>query len=66
MPICTMRSAGNIGSTPAKPVSSGGPWPAMMPTGIPWMLPDGDELAVLKSACASSQNSASGLRRCAQ
>ena len=38
----------------------------MMLTGMPWMLPDGEELATLKSACASSQNTASGRRRAAQ
>ena len=60
MPICTMRSARSIGAKPASPTSSRGPWPAMTLTGMPWRLPDGDELATLKSACASSQNIASG------
>ena len=66
MPICTILSAPSIGVRAASPVSSAGPCPQITATGIPWMFPDGDDDATLKSECASSQNIASVLPCSAQ
>ena len=54
------------GALPPSSVSSRGPLPHRHATGMPWTLPDGVIVLVLKSACASSQRMRSFLPRSRQ
>ncbi len=47
------------GTCPPIPVSTSGPWPHRQATGMPWMLPDGVMVAVLRSAWASNHSTRS-------
>ena len=59
MPIWRICSGRIAGISPPMPVSISGPWPHRQATGMPWMLPDGVMVAVLRSAWASNHSTRS-------